>query len=241
MRRRNACQDFATHHQVGQRSLVSEPPCLLANKSGRIWQNDDCIHNSQAVRQGPQRWPTHRRGCQLSLLAPIRRETRERTCIVPTIAYQLALKCKSFADALHNAKSFDAIDHDVPAQLKDFIVGPWQQCTRSPTTLPLYLIVIDALDEINGDGGSIFLRDLLTAIDEYNLRSFKFLVTSRPDSAVVTLCKSFTSDAVRWLQRVPIVEAELDVGTYLKTKLPNLRNWMSLGDGRAAYSFMLQR
>jgi hypothetical protein len=148
-------------------------------------------------------------------------ETRERTRIVPTIAYQLSRKCKSYANALHNADNFDAVNHDVPTQLKDLLVGPWQQSTRSPTS-PLYLIVIDALDEINDDGGSVFLRDLLKAIDEYDLRGFKFLVTSRPDSAVVELCKSFTSDAVRWLQRVPIEEADLDIGTYLKTKLPKL-------------------
>ena len=148
-------------------------------------------------------------------------ETRELTRIVPTIAYQLARKCKSYADALHKAEKFDAVYHDVPTQLRDLFVGPWQQSTPS-AKLPLYLIVIDALDEIKDDGGSLFLRDLLAAIDDYNLRGFKFLVTSRSEPEVVTLCKSFTSEAVCWLQHVPIEEAELDIGTYLKTRLPKL-------------------
>jgi len=108
-------------------------------------------------------------------------------------------------------------------------VGPWQQSTRG-LNLPLYLIVIDALDEIKGDGGPVFLRDLLSAIDEYNLRGFKFLVTSRTDPEVVTLCKSFTSEAVCWLQHVPIEDAQLDIGTYLKIKLPKLTSSPELAE-----------
>jgi len=156
-------------------------------------------------------------------------ETGEQTRIVPTIAYQLARKCKSYADSLHHADKFDAVYHDVATQLKDLLVGPWQQSTRGPK-LPLYLIVIDALDEIKANGGSLFLRDLLTAIDEYNLRGFKFLVTSRTDPEVVTLCKSFTSEAVCWLQHVPIEEAALDIGTYLKVKLPKLASSPELAE-----------
>lgn len=150
-------------------------------------------------------------------------ETRERTRIVPTIAYQLARECKPYAGALCNADNFDAVYRDVPTQLKDLFVGPWQPSTLDKE-LPQYLILIDALDEINGDGGSAFLRDLLTVVDESDLRGFKFLVTSRPDPRVVTLCKSFTSEAVCWLQQVPIEEAESDIRTYLTAKLPKLKN-----------------
>jgi hypothetical protein len=115
--------------------------------------------------------------------------------------------------------------------LKDLLVAPWHQATRSPSPgLPLYLIVVDALDEIKGDGGSAFLRDLLTLIDEYNLRGFKFLVTSRSEPEVVTLCKSFRSEAVCWLQHVPIEEAQQDIGTYLKAKLPKLASRPELAE-----------
>jgi len=57
-------------------------------------------------------------------------ETRERTRVVPTIAYQLARKCRSYADALHNVENFDAVYHDTPTQLKDILVRR-QQATRS--------------------------------------------------------------------------------------------------------------
>ena len=103
------------------------------------------------------------------------------------------------------------------------LVGPWQvsEATRHPE-LPPYLIVIDALDEIKGDGGSLFLRDLLIAINEYDLKGFKFLVTSRSDPKIAALCESFTSKAVCRLQDVPIEEAKSDIETYLKTQLLEL-------------------
>jgi len=148
---------------------------------------------------------------------------REQTRILPTIAYHLARKCKSYADALHAADKFDAVNYDVATQMKDLLVGPWQRsgATRRPG-MPPYLIVIDALDEILDDGGPAFLRSLLNAIDEYDMRGLKFLVTSRPDPELVKLCKGFTSDAVCRLQDVSIEEAKSDIEKYLKTKLPML-------------------
>ena len=92
---------------------------------------------------------------------------------------------------------------------------------RRHPELPPFLIVIDALDEIKGDGGSGFLRDLLIAINEYDLRGLKFLVTSRSDPKVAALCESFAYEAV-CLQDVPIEEAKSDIETYLKTQLPEL-------------------
>ena len=150
-------------------------------------------------------------------------ETQAQTRILPTIAYQLAHKCESYANALHVANQFNAVNHDVSSQMKNLLVGPWQlsEGSRHPE-LPPYLIVIDALDEIKGDGGSVFLRVLLTTIKEYDLRGFKFLVTSRSDPKVAALCESFTSEAVCRLQDVPIEEAKADIETYLKTELPEL-------------------
>ena len=150
-------------------------------------------------------------------------EMQAQTHILPTIAYQLAHKCKSYADALHVADKFDTVNHDVSSQMKALLVGPWQlsEATRDPE-LPPYLIVIDALDEIKDHRGSAFLRDLLVTINEYDLRGFKFLVTSRSDPKVAALCESFASEAVCRLQDVPIEEAKSDIETYLKTHLPKL-------------------
>ena len=171
------------------------------------------------IRRGRQYQPAHHLGWQLSLLTTIQAQNR----IIPTIAYQLARKCESYANALHVADNFNAVNHDVSSQMTDLLVEPWQlsEATRHPE-LPPYLIVIDALDEIKGNGGSEFLRELLKTIDKCNFRGFKFLVTSRPDPKVSALCKSFTSDAICRLQDVPIEEAKLDIETYLKIQLPEL-------------------
>ena len=107
----------------------------------------------------------------------------------------------------------------VTSQLKDLLVGPLQLSQAACPELPPYLIIIDALDEIVG--GSAFLRDLLLAIDKYDLRGLKFLVTSRTDPKLNTLCESFTSKGVCRLQDVPI-EVVSDIETHLKTELPEL-------------------
>ena len=150
-------------------------------------------------------------------------ETQTQTRILPTIAYHLAHKCKSYADALHVADKFNSVKFNVATQLKDLLVGPWQQSEGTRDLEPLqYLVVIDALDEIEGERGSAFLGDLLDTIDKYDLRGLKFLVTSRSDPELVERCKSFTSEAVCRLQDVPIEEARSDIRIYLKDKLKKL-------------------
>jgi hypothetical protein len=143
---------------------------LLADWSSWLWKNHDCVYNSQTFeKDGNTDQHTVLGGT--FLCSRQFEETRERTRIIPTIAYQLARKCGSYADALHVADKYDAVNHDVSTQLKGLLVGPWQQfeATRHPE-LPPYLIVIDALDEIKDDGGSRFLCDLLSVIEEYDLR-----------------------------------------------------------------------
>ena len=139
-------------------------------------------------------------------------ETRAQNRILPTIAYHLARKCKPYAEALHDADKFDSVNFDVAFQLRDLLVGPWKQSRGSRGLKPpLYLIIIDALDEIEGEGGSAFLGDLVDTIDKCDLRGLKFLVTSRSDRELVERCKSFTSEAVCRLQDVPIEEARSDI------------------------------
>jgi len=52
--------------------------------------------------------------------------------------------------------------------MEDLLVGPWHQSNNARhTEIPPYLIVVDALDEIEDRGGYNFLRELL---DEVNSR-----------------------------------------------------------------------
>jgi len=154
-------------------------------------------------------------------------ETRFATRIIRTIVYHLALRCKAFADALTHSGKFDTVNQNVRAQLDGLLIGPWKaselgRLAKSSTPLPQYLIVIDALDEIDGTGGSEFLRDLLDVINENRLNGLKFFATSRPDPNLVAHVGSFADKKLYRLEEVPFEEAQADIRTYLKTSLPHV-------------------
>jgi hypothetical protein len=55
-------------------------------------------------------------------------------------------------------------------QMKDLFIDPWWQSElQCHTELPPYLIIIDALDEIEADGGSMFLQVVLEIINCFPL------------------------------------------------------------------------
>ena len=173
-------------------------------------------------------------------------ETRLATRIIRTIVYHLALGCKAFADALSDSGKFDTVNQNVRAQLEGLLIGPWQASESArfadlTKPAPQYLIIIDALDEIVGSGGSEFLRDLLDVINENGLKGLKFFATSRPDPDLVTHVGYFEDKQLYRLEEVPFEEAQGDIRTYLNTELPHvsgkiLRSWSRLLLG---YSSML--
>ncbi|KDR77674.1 hypothetical protein GALMADRAFT_245800 [Galerina marginata CBS 339.88] len=149
------------------------------------------------------------------------KETRSATRIIRTIVYHLALRCKAFADALHRSGKFNAVHQSVRAQLDGLLIEPWEQAQSTNPQKPLhFLIIIDALDEIDGQGGSEFLRDLLDSINKHRLRGLKFFATSRPDPDLVTHLNSFEDKQFYRLEQVPTDEAEDDIMTYLNANLP---------------------
>lgn len=164
-------------------------------------------------------------------------ETRCANRLLPTIAYQLAVKCETYETALHDHipdKSV-IVDHDVSEQMQELLIEPWKN-VKLPEDLPNQLIVIDALDEITEDGGSRLLAILLTTIDQRHLNGLKFLVTSRTDPRIVILCDTFKSKTVCRLQDVPIEDAGSDIERYLNTKLPNLAGSSGLVELRSRAS-----
>ncbi|PPQ93627.1 hypothetical protein CVT25_001122, partial [Psilocybe cyanescens] len=152
-------------------------------------------------------------------------ESRLSKCIIRTVVHHLALKCRAFADQLSD---FDTVNQNVRAQLEDLLIAPWQaskpaRC-HDPSKPPQhYLIIIDALDEIDGTGGSEFLRNLLDVVDqnENRLQGLKFFVTSRPDPNLVRHVDSLKSKQLYRLEEVPPEEAQYDIRTYLMAELPH--------------------
>ena len=146
-------------------------------------------------------------------------ETKWQKNIIPTIAYQLACQSRSYACALLGADKFGSV-HVLSEQMNDLLVGPWQRSVNDrPRELPPYLIVIDALDEIEGQGGFAFLRDLFMTVKSNQLPGLKFLITSRPNPELASLCGPFCR-----LYEIPADTVKADILAYLKHKLPNLRD-----------------
>ena len=150
-------------------------------------------------------------------------DTRRQKYIIPTLVYQLARHSKSYARALLDADKFDSVEKIPAKQLQDLFVGPWQKSAGNrPHDLPPYLIVIDALDEVDDGGGLAFLQALLTTIDNGHLQGLKFFVTSREDDKVASLCDDFSSDVVCRLHKVAEEDVGADILRYLDAELPLL-------------------
>ena len=148
------------------------------------------------------------------------KETRSATRIIRTIVYHLALKSKAFADALRACGKFDTIHHGVRSQLECLLIEPWKQAqSADPSKALHFLVVVDALDEIDGRDGSGFLRDLLDSINKHRLQGLKFFATSRPDPDLVTHLDSFNDKQIYRLAEVPIEEAQADITTYLNAHI----------------------
>ena len=175
-------------------------------------------------------------------------ETRLSKCIIRTVVHHLAHKCRAFADQLRNA-DLQTIHQNVRDQLNDLLIAPWQAskpdwCPDPLNPPPHYLIVIDALDEIEGEGGYKFLRALLEAFNknENCLQGLKFFVTSRRDPDLDKYVNSFNSKQICRLDEVPLKEAQHDIRIYLTDKLPHfagreeLENLVTLAAGLFIYA-----
>ena len=148
------------------------------------------------------------------------KETRQRKNIIPTIVDQLALHSEPFATALLKANKFKS-----SKQMKDLLVDPWMQSmSEHRAEFRPFLVVVDALDEVEDTGGQAFLKELLKMTDKSRLHGLKFLITSRPDPDLAKLCSSFTSDAICALYDVPTDTVKADIATYLQAKLPKLQD-----------------
>ncbi|KAF5327850.1 hypothetical protein D9619_004969 [Psilocybe cf. subviscida] len=158
------------------------------------------------------------------------RQTRESKYIIRTIVHYLAHNCKPFSDALPSGDLDSIINRNHDFQLEHLLFGPWQKseaARHADTSMPQhYLIVIDALDEIDGEGGSEFLRALVSAVNKINnkyLDGLKFFVTSRSDESLVNHVKQLQQKQLYHLQDVKPEEAYDDVATYLRASLPHFK------------------
>ena len=160
-------------------------------------------------------------------------ETKQSRRIVRTIAYHLSLACTQFAYALSRSIPFDSAYHDVDSQLQNLLVKPWKASARDraadPSSPPYHLVIIDALDELDGKGGSEFLRILFTVLNKGELPGLKFFATSRPDPALVSEVYSFETKRLYRLQDVGREGVTDDIRIYLTSRLPHFAKRQEIG------------
>jgi hypothetical protein len=146
---------------------------------------------------------------------------RRRQNIIPMLAYQLACCSHSFAEELAKA-DHNAIDTS-SRQVQELFVRPWKASVKGrPAPLPLTLVVIDALDEIEDDEGEKLLKELIQAMEEAGqggVHGLKILVTSRPHSSIVHAAKSLP--AYR-LEEIKPEDGRNDILTFLSIEMPKL-------------------
>jgi hypothetical protein len=148
-------------------------------------------------------------------------ELRRRANIIPTLVYQLAHVSSSFAKGLDSVDSQTV--HVSSEQMEKLLIGPWTRAASDrPDGVPLSLIVIDALDEIDDDGGEKLLKELIEATTRAKggMRGLKILVTSRPHPMIVASSSSLSHDVVYRLE--DIKKGREDVREYLAKELPEL-------------------
>ena len=151
-------------------------------------------------------------------------ETREPRYIIRTLVYHLSRRCSLFAAALNRSPDFDTTYQSVAAQIQDLLVTPWQASTEArvadPSIPSHYLMVIDALDEIDGNGGSEFLRDLFDVLNRNHLPGLRFFATSRMDPNLIDRVNSLNQKRLFRLQDIGNEEARDDIKRFLMTELP---------------------
>ncbi|KAI0026929.1 hypothetical protein K488DRAFT_91649 [Vararia minispora EC-137] len=146
---------------------------------------------------------------------------RQRQNIIPTLAYQLARQSRSFAEAVVDADPMTL--HNSGEHVEKLLVTPWKRSMKyRQDGLPLSLIVIDALDEIENNGGEQLLQELIDSIRSEGVQRLKILVTSRPHPKIVDATSSLSRSAIYRLEDIEEKDGRKDIRTFLAARLPEL-------------------
>jgi hypothetical protein len=162
----------------------------------------------------------------VSYFCSLQLDSRNPKLLVTTLCRNLAELYKSYAASVLPVllANSNVVDAGLQIQINQLLAKPWQASIgqRKYHDLPMPIVVVDALDEC--DRGSEFLEELLRAIHTNQLAGIKFLVTSRLDPKIVSLCDTFPPNAVCKLHEVKPANAQNDIEKYLREALPELKN-----------------
>ncbi|KAF5348407.1 hypothetical protein D9757_014482 [Collybiopsis confluens] len=143
-------------------------------------------------------------------------ELRSQQNVIPTIVYQLGKRSDTFWDTLARVDE-DAVN-DAKRHVSRILFEPWSK--KTPKESSRWLIVIDALDELDGSGGSQLVEQLLKGISKTKMDGMKILLTSRPDPTITKICnEELSNGAICKLEDVEKTEVAGDIARYIQQKL----------------------
>ncbi|KAJ7314193.1 quinon protein alcohol dehydrogenase-like superfamily, partial [Mycena albidolilacea] len=148
-------------------------------------------------------------------------KARSRAFIIPTIVRQLIPVYTRYAHAICNVH----LDDVVPASdrhVDELLIHPWLQSMEQKTDpQPSRLIVIDALDEIEGGQGARLIEHLIKSLSSSGktLQELKFLVTSRPHPDIAEQCCLLQESSVYHLEYIEPEKAREDVRCFIRAEL----------------------
>ncbi|KAJ5150914.1 NACHT and WD40 domain protein, partial [Penicillium canariense] len=133
--------------------------------------------------------------------------------LFPTIARQLAITNPLLVPILHQAVSQQR-DYGIAAkglreQFDKLLLQPLQKLHRSNISLQTMVIVIDALDECEGDGDIQLILQLLPQLQKAATMRLQVLLTSRPD--------------LPRLHDIPLEVIEHDISLFFSHRLAEIR------------------
>lgn len=144
-----------------------------------------------------------------------------------TIAYQLARTVPSLATHMCEGlrRDPDILESNLGDQWKSLIFQPLQLMGEISQPMPL-VIIVDALDECEGEKDIRLLIHLLSTIEELPRIRIRVLITSRPESTIRQAFKRLKPSTYHnvVLHELPKEIVERDIATYLKVQLELIRS-----------------
>ncbi|KAJ7696275.1 WD40-repeat-containing domain protein [Mycena rosella] len=153
-------------------------------------------------------------------------KARDRASIIPTIVQQLLPISKPFAHSVENAH-IGIIIQASTRHVAELLVQPWLQAMASQQVeeRPPLVVVIDALDEIEGNiQGPHLIKQLVKALSAPGTRlsGLKFFLASRPHPRIEAECSSIERKAVYRMEEITPKDAIEDVRRFVDAELPDL-------------------
>ncbi|KAF7377893.1 WD40 repeat-like protein [Mycena sanguinolenta] len=219
---RRACTD---NTRIGLISRLKQWACDTSDNSSPIfWLSGMAGTGKSTVAYTLcQHWKEERRLGASFFCSRNDEKARSRAFIIPTIVRQLLDNHKPFTHSLRDVP-IDVIPV-LARHVDELLVQPWLQSMASQSSEqpgPPLVVVIDALDEIEGnDQGPQLIKQIIQAVSasEMRLRGLKFFVTSRPHPRIKEECNSIARRAVYHMEEINPKEAFEDVRHFVDAEL----------------------